>query len=442
MSDTSPKPLPDWWQRERQHRQVRILLLLVFLLGLIGYYYWVSAYGVIGSQGGVNFETANYLSFIHVDEKGVPSLYAVRGDGTDMRRLTLESDKSNKQNPRWTEDGKNVLYSSTNNPNQVMQLYILGSGGSKQLTYGAGNKFSPMVVPSSQLVTFLTQGSVKTVLLNGEDVHQVMPIPHAGHEEGGEEGPQSGELRGPYLWAEYSPVGDHLAAIQSLSSEDNPHNLGAFSSGDQVLRAIVNGKNAFLDSGREVGACWEPKGKRLLGTFAEYHIPSGKDRPKEYDQGEFKNADFISGMRIFDLEGGKQGSKAIFVAFGHTLEPRNPAWSPDGNLVAMEVWEHKASGEKISKGIAVLDISKGVSFAIKTQADVDSFKTMLPANSEGTPQRPVFSPDGARLLFEVAKTKGGRDVWVVNTDGTGRKNLTQSLGGDNSQAVWAPLKKQ
>jgi len=440
MSDTSTKSVPDWWQRERQRRQAWILIFLVFLLGLIGYFYWVSAYGVIGNRVGVNFDTANYLSFINVDEKGNPSLYAIRADGTDLRRLTPETDKSNKQNPMWTADGKNVLYSSTNNPNQVMQIYIMESAGAKQLTYGTGNKFSPSPVPASQLITFLTQGAVKTVLLNGEDVHQVMPLPQAGHEEGGE-GAVVGELRGPYLWAQYSPAGDNLAAIQSLSSEDNPHNLGSFSAGDQVLRAIVHGKNAFLDSGREVGACWEAKGKRLLCTFAEYHIPTGTDRPKEFDVSEFKNVEFVSGMRIWNFEGDKQETRSIFVAFGYTIEPRNPTWSPDGTLVAMEVWNHKKDGEKVLKGIAVLDISKEGTFAVRNQTDVDSFKTMIPVTADGSPQRPVFSPDGARILFEVAKPKGGRDIWVVNTDGTGKRNLTESLKGESSQAVWTPLKK-
>ncbi len=449
MSDISSKPLPDWWQRERQTRQIRILLLLVFLLGLIAYFYWVSAYGVIGGQGGIPFDTSNHVSFIHVDEKGNPSLYAIRSDGTDIRRLTLESDKSNKQNPMWSADGKTVFYSSTNNPNQVMQIYIMGSGGAKQLTYGTGNKFSPTPVLSSNLITFLTQGAVKTVLTNGEDVHQVMPLPHAGHSEGGDEAmSQQGELKGPYLWAEYSPAGESLAAIQSLSSEDNPHNMGAFSAGDQVIRAIVKGKDAFLDSGREVGACWEPKGKRLLGTFAEYHIPKdsdgkpSKDAPPEYQLPQFKDVDIVSGMRIFNLEDGKQGSKPIFLAFGYTLEPRNPTWSPDGILVAFEVWVHKKGGEKALKGISVLDVSKDMVFAIRSQANMDEFKTMLPATSEGSPMHPVFSPDGARILFELAKAKGGRDICVVNTDGTGFKNLTLSLGGENSQAVWAPLKKQ
>ncbi len=430
------KPLPDWWQRERQRRNNWVLIFLILLLGLIGYYYWVSAYGVIGAQPGVTFDTSNYLAFIHVDEKGNSSLYAVRADGTDLRRLTPEGDKSNKQDPSWTLDGKSLLYSSTNNKNQVMQVYLMGDGIAKQMTYGTGNKFSPTAVAGSQMVSFLSQGAVKTVLMNGEDVHQVMPPPHAGHDDGKEEGaPEAGELRGPYLWAQYSPNGELLAAIQSLSSEDNPHNLGIYSPGDQVLRVLLKGKSEIFDSGREMSAHWEPKGKRLLCSFAEYHIPKDM-KPKE-----LKDVEFLSGLKLWNFEGAKPDYKNIFVSVDYTLEPRNISWSPDGNLVAMEIWYHKKGGDKVLKGIAVLDISKDISFSIKTEKEALDFPTMLMADKTGSPQRPVFSQDGSRLLYEMVKPEGGRDIWVANLDGTSRKNLTATLKGDNAQAIWAPLKK-
>jgi len=63
----------------------------------------------------------------------------------------------------------------------------------------------------------------------------------------------------------------------------------------------------------------------------------------------------------------------------------------------------------------------------------------LPIIDGGKPQMPRWSPDGSRLLYEVAKSNGTRDLWVVNADGTNPLNLTKSLEGNKSQAVWAPI---
>ncbi len=440
MSDvpTSTKSLPDWWQREKQRRQTWILICLTFVLALIGYFYWVNSYGLIGHQPGITFDSANHISFVHLDDKGNPTLYAIRADGSGIQTLTPDTDKSSKQDPIWTSDGKNLIFASNNNPNQVMQLYIMGSGSPRQMTYGTGNKFAPTLSPDGKHIAFLTQGAVKTVLTNGEQVDQVMPPPRAGHADGEqEEGAHSDDLKGPYLWAGFSADGTHLAAVQSLTSEENPGNLGDLTAGDQVLRVLVNGKNEFLDTGREVSACWEVEGKKLASSFSEYHLPA-KEKI-----GNLAKAEFISGIRVWTFDSGKPVPKVAFLAVDYTVEPRNIAWSPDGTQIAFESWEHKKGGEKSLMGIAVFDLSKNQSFVMNSPKDLVEFRKrmMVAATANGKPQRPRWSPDGSRLLYEVVSPKGGRDLFVVNSDTTNQISLTRDLGGDNSQAVWAPLKK-
>ena len=102
-------PLPDWWQREKQRRLVRVLLFLLFVVTLIGYFYYMSAHGLTGIVSGVSFDTKNYIAFVRVDDKGHTDLYAVRMDGTGMRRLTDTSDNSTKSQPAWTLDGKSLI---------------------------------------------------------------------------------------------------------------------------------------------------------------------------------------------------------------------------------------------------------------------------------------------------------------------------------------------
>ena len=51
--------------------------------------------------------------------------------------------------------------------------------------------------------------------------------------------------------------------------------------------------------------------------------------------------------------------------------------------------------------------------------------------SSRAPLRPVWSPDGTRLLI-VSNATGDPDIYVVNIDGTGLRNLTDSPGADRT----------
>jgi dipeptidyl aminopeptidase/acylaminoacyl peptidase len=57
----------------------------------------------------------------------------------------------------------------------------------------------------------------------------------------------------------------------------------------------------------------------------------------------------------------------------------------------------------------------------------------------GTEIRPVFSPDGTKVMY-VRKRKGSRDIWVVNADGSNPHPIaTRLLFGS---AAWAPNSRQ
>ena len=425
--------LPDWWQREKQRRQVVFLIFLALLLTLIGYFYVISNHGRIGRVSGIDFDSTNYIAFVHRDKSGAISLYAVRGDGTDARRLTTADDVSNKQDPAWTLDGKNLLYATNRGDNSIVQIYVLGSGEPRQLTYGTGNKFAPIASPDGKHAAFVTQGAIKTVLLNGNDVAQVIPPPRAGNEGEGENGTVPGEidLRGAYQTARFSSDGRGIAGVQSLSSEENP--MDAAKLGDQVIRALPpDGQRAeILDFGREVSAAWEPNGNRLACAFSELQMadtsgPNG----------------LVSGIHLWQFGTGNKRPEptVVLLSAGQLIEPKNIAWSPDGKTLAFELWALKGPGERELLGIATLPITASVKLT-KPEA-IPGLVMLATAIAEARPQNPVWSPDGSRLLYELSRPDGGHDLCVVNSDGTGRPiNLTAALGGDNTQGVWSPEHK-
>ncbi len=430
--------LPDWWQREKQRRQLMFLIFLLLLLTLIAYYYVVAKNGRIGSVRGIDFDSKNYVAFTHQDKDGNVALYAVRADGSDTRRLTAAEDTSNKQDPAWTLDGKNLLYSTNKNDKQVMQIYIMGGGEAKQLTYGAGNKFAPTASPDGKSIAFVTQGAIKTVLLNGEGVEQALPPPRAGNSSEGDGAiPGEPQLHGPFQTAYFSSDGRGLASTQSLSAEENPTELTGY--GDQVGRAVFPGADhaEILSAGREVGVTWEPHGERLACAFAEYQPP----RPD-------KNAPLppiISGITLWQPDPAAKPNEPkvkgtpLFAAIGLVMEPRNPVWSPDGKSIVFECWRLKSERVRESLGLVVWPLDRN---NVKIEAaDIASLPFLVRADEKGRPQMPRWSPDGSRLLYEIVKPDGKRDLWLINTDGTNPTDLTQSLAGDNAQGAWGPNSK-
>lgn len=421
----------DWWYREKQRRQTRFLIFLMLLLVLIGFFYWKSAYGRIGAVGDINFDTANHIVFVHQDTGGQLALYAVRADGSGQRMLTGPDDRSNKQDPTWTADGKGILYASNKVDGRVSQIYILGNGETKQLTYGTGNKFAPAASPDGKRVAFVTQGAIKTVLLNGADVLQVLPPPRQSSAPSDDPTAMTQELepQGPFLNALFSEDGKGIAGVQSLSVEDNPVNFGELIPGAQVARAVppTGDRALILATGREVSLAWDPRGNRIACSYTELETKIND-----------KTA-LVSGINLYDFsKGDKPEATSLLATLGYTLIPRSIAWSPDGSRLAFEGWRLKGDGDRELRGITMMDVGRPGS--IRTPQEAEKIPYLIPITAQGKPQNPRWSPDGTRLLYEMMRSDGKRDLWVVNYDGSNPINLTRDLQGDNYQGAWSPAR--
>ena len=56
----------------------------------------------------------------------------------------------------------------------------------------------------------------------------------------------------------------------------------------------------------------------------------------------------------------------------------------------------------------------------------------------GTATGPSLSPDGRRVAFSVWPAEGDWDIYVINVDGTGLRNLTDHPGFDGWRPAWSP----
>ncbi len=82
-------------------------------------------------------------------------------------------------------------------------------------------------------------------------------------------------------------------------------------------------------------------------------------------------------------------------------------------------------------------------------SDRDGYRRIYVMDTDGSNQRaltdplygddtkPVWSPDGTRIAF-ISDRSGNEDVHVVDADGGNRRNLTNSRNLVESSAVWSP----
>jgi Tol biopolymer transport system component len=143
-----------------------------------------------------------------------------------------------------------------------------------------------------------------------------------------------------------------------------------------------------------VDPTWSPDGTRI--AFSGETVPGEGGRTDIY----IANAD---GTAVTRLTHGPD-------SYGH------PSWSPDGGMIAASRW---SAGD--GRGDVVLLPVNGAA------------ETVLTRGRPGDSWSPVWSPDGTKLAYVSNRDAHGSlndDIWVINVDGTGPTDLTNSPATD------------
>ena len=100
-----------------------------------------------------------------------------------------------------------------------------------------------------------------------------------------------------------------------------------------------------------------------------------------------------------------------------------PTWSPDGRRIAFQNTTFRFP----ASGVDAVDI-----YAM----DADGSNPVRLTNDPGSDLAPSWSPDGSRIAF-LSVRDGDEEIYVINADGSNPRRLTNSPGSDQFPA-WSP----
>ena len=210
------------------------------------------------------------------------------------------------------------------------------------------------------------------------------------------------------VWAEWSRDGKRIVFERDVYK------------GVQVIRALIETMNAdgsSLHTLRPTGfngrPSWSPDGKRIVYSALAY----GKQATVSVMAANGTGRKTVISIPLPEKTFQAKGSKGL----------DSPTFSPDGRRIAF-VWRKKAGPAAI--------------FTIK--AGGGSLEQVTPWERWGLADKIDWSPDGSRIAFSNPDPGAGpgisSNVFTVRADGTGLVKLTDSRGGKvhNGFDSWSP----
>jgi len=271
-----------------------------------------------------------------------------------------------------------------------------------------------------------------------------------------------------------------LASSGSAAHDAFPGGNGriAFLRGNQklfVMNADGSHQNRLLRNAG-VAPAWSPDGRRLIavggfGTPPAHVDPEFVSSPVgspswspdgRHFVGITGGGDSLNEVDVVDVDSDVQ--RQIYLDDGMGLPtPFNPAWSPDGRLIAFNDErgnlfflvgaQHRLRAP--AHGIGGMDpawspdgrqLAVGTFTGVYLPGPTPKSSSVFTARADGTQFRriarnasqPAWSPDGRKIVFVRLLARGNSEIFVMNADGTHQRRLTFNPGAD-SAPDWQPL---
>ena len=397
-----------------------------------------------------------------------------------VKRIT--DGRSMDYNPEFSPDGKQIVFvSKTENTEKIkkgefwhktpfyLNLWLIDSDGKnrRQLTSGEVQDFAPRWTPDGKKVIFVSnsrgnQGDVWSINTDGSNLNRIAEIE-------GDTG-QWRTLQYPVLTPDGKGLVFMLYRKESISGvwfmdieSRNMRRITSGGNGDYFPVVSPDGKEIVFETMRlGIGDIWSTdisgkNYKRLTyENYPELYPAYSHDGTKiSY----VANKEGIIDIWIMDRDGKnkKRVTKDLLKeAWGVRWMSRfnysdlfdagyyHVSWCPDGTKLALTTWE---SGKKESY-LTILDFENNIS---KVIGNLPEEKETLPdytliAEKDLTGGGnyddfgPSFNPDGNTIVFSSNRT-GNWDIWSIGVDGEGLRQFTKEIS-DEIAPVFSPDGKE
>lgn len=304
------------------------------------------------------------------DQTGDGEIYVMNADGSN--RIDLTNNPTGDYIPVWSPDGREILFNSDRAGNSQIYVMDVASGQVTNLSNNASNDFFASWSPDGKQITFVSDrtGQGLIYLMNADGSHPR----------------QMTDLEGEF--PSWSPDGKQIVFGTGLPGEIYTVNVDG--------TGLSNLTNASSDDGL---ASWSPDGKRIAFT-------SNRDGSEE--------------IYLMNPDG------SDLVQLTHSDKPvynHKSAWSPDGKQIVFvstrdgnpELYTMNADGSDQTRLTNTPNEEEAPSWRpqpISNQAEATAAPTTAQASSN-------------RIIFEAKRT-GNSEIYIMNADGTGAANLTNT----------------
>jgi Tol biopolymer transport system component len=311
-------------------------------------------------------------------------IYVMNPDDTAATRLTAAGGLNGE--PSWSPDGKQIAFTSSRDGNY--EIYVMNADGSGQtrLTKTGLPETSPAWSPDGTRIAFVgfVEGrGFQIHVMNADGSNRL----NLSGDRGGERDPA------------WSPDGTKIAFTRD--------------GGLYVMNADGGGMMRLTDGG---SPAWSPDGARI--AFVSPAWPGTG----------------VTTIRVIDANG--TGERVVAVPPSSTT---GPSWSPDGREVVYDVVGYALFRIEVD-GCRALKQLAGTSHLDAHPAWQSPSSLPAPPAPAPTPcPSPAATPaprPSDRVLFTSLRD-GNAEIYVMNGDGTGLKNLTNNPAQDVTP-VWSP----
>ncbi len=305
-------------------------------------------------------------------------IYTMEADGSNVQRLT--NNPASDSSPKWSPDGTKIAFARSSG--SFSEIYVMNADGTNQTrtnnpVLDDSLDWSP---DSTRIVFGSIHGSpdfIGSISVMNADGSNVQRLTNYPG----------------YDWSpKWSPDGTKIAFVRGDDYIDQGLNISVMNA-DGTNQTRFSGQPGFDPR-------WSPDGTKIVFVSGDIFDYSSREI-------YVMNTDGSNVQRLTNNQTGDS----------------NPAWSPDGSKITFtRACQHNLCPTQQPPHIWVVN------------ADGSNPTQLTDILAYGS----AWSPDGTKIIFG-GPGSGAADLFVINPDGSGLTNITNTSGTYESSPSWQPL---